>query len=201
MERAETEAASHWPPPAAWGLVAALSLLLFGGLLALVPLSTAGFSALLFFMMAIIVLTDLRGFTIPDLLSLPAIPLGLLANAILAPAVDAYAALADGLAGAIIGAGTLYLLRAAYFRFRGVEGMGLGDVKLAAVAGAWLGPGGLAPACLLACVAAFIGIGLTAALRGREQIHARLAIPFGSFIAPAIFVMWMAQVLELVPDW
>ncbi len=170
-------------------MLAGVTLALFGALLTIIPGWSAGFSALLFFLMAMIVLTDLRAFIVPDVLSLPAIPLGFLATAVLATAETWAQTMMDSLAGAVIGAGVLYLLRAAYFRLRNIEGTGLGDVKLAAVAGAWLGPGALAPACLLAALAAFICLGVIAALKGRNLLHARLAVPFGSFMAPAIFLV------------
>lgn len=187
-----------WPRPAAWGVVACLALALFGLLLFIVPAWTAGFSTLLFFLMAMIVLTDLRAFIVPDVLSLPAIPLGILANAMLAPAETMGVAVTESLAGAVIGAGVLYLLRAGYFRLRNIEGLGLGDVKLAAVAGAWLGPSALAPACLLAALAAFICLGVIAVLKGRNLLHARMPVPFGSFMAAAIVLVWIGQILGLM---
>ena len=77
---------------------------------------------------------DLRSFRIPDILSLPLIAAGI-TLAILVPGVNAV----DHLAGAL----AAYLLFAAvgeiYFRSRGIDGLGLGDAKLFAGAGAWLG--------------------------------------------------------------
>jgi len=179
--------------------VAVLASGVLAALLPAVPALAAMFSAALFFLMAMIVLTDLRCFTVPDVLSLPAIPLGLLANALLAPDGIGTEAVVDGLSGAVIGASVLFLLRAAYFRLRGIEGLGLGDVKLAGVAGAWLGPAALAPVCLLAALAAFICLGIMAAFRSKDGIHARLPVPFGGFIAPSIFVIWMGDLLGILP--
>jgi leader peptidase (prepilin peptidase)/N-methyltransferase len=169
--------------------VAVLSLLFFGGLLLFVPLLAALFSTFLFFTMALITLTDLRHFIIPDVLSLPAIPVGLVAQALVLTDGD----WRQGAAGAVIGAGAFYMLRLVYFQLRGIEGLGLGDVKLAAVAGAWLGPAALAPACLVATLAAILGVVLHAAWRGQSALNARAHIPFGSFIAPVIFMFWMAK--------
>ena len=198
MGEIQSEEGSIWPSPTVWGVVAFLALALFGLLLFIASAWAAGFSALLFFLMAMILLTDLRAFIVPDVLSLPAIPLGILANAMLAPAETVAAVVTESLAGAVIGAGVLYLLRAVYFRLRNIEGLGLGDVKLAAVAGAWLGPGALAPACLLAALAAFICLGVMAVLKGRNLLHARMPVPFGSFMAAAIVLVWIGQILGLM---
>ncbi len=183
----------------AW--VAGLSLALLGGLLFLVPPVLAALSAYLFFTMALITLADLRHFIIPDVLSLPAIPIGLVASALVHPDGDWRAGVTSGLAGAAIGGGTFFLLRAAYFCIRGIEGLGLGDVKLAAAAGAWLGPAALAPACLMATLAAIAGVLIHAACSGHKRLQPRHHVPFGSFIAPTILAFWMGRILSPVPLW
>lgn len=176
--------------------VGLLSVALFAGLLALLPPTAAAFTACLFFAMALITLADFRHFIIPDVLSLPAIPIGLAANAMILKEGDWVSGLSDGLMGAVLGGGAFLLLRSLYFRLRGVEGLGLGDVKLAGVAGAWLGPAALAPACLVAALAALAAALL---LSGRRKLHARLHLPFGSFIAPAIFLFWLMALAGLPP--
>jgi leader peptidase (prepilin peptidase)/N-methyltransferase len=181
--------------------VSGLSLAFFGALLFLVPPVTAALSAYLFFAMALITLVDLRHFIIPDLLSLPAIPIGIAANAMAGPDGGWLAGMTSGLAGAFIGGGAFYLLRAAYFMVRRIEGLGLGDVKLAAVAGAWLGPAALAPACLAATLSAIAGLLLHAAISGRHTLHPRRTVPFGSFIAPTILVFWVLRILGPDPLW
>jgi leader peptidase (prepilin peptidase) / N-methyltransferase len=139
---------------------------------------TAALSAYLFFTMALITVVDARHFIIPDLLSLPAIPIGVAASAMVVPDGDWLAGVTSGLAGALIGGGAFYLLRATYFRVRHIEGLGLGDVKLAAVAGAWLGPAALAPACLAATLTAIAALLLNAAISGRARCTP--AAPFPS---------------------
>jgi leader peptidase (prepilin peptidase) / N-methyltransferase len=183
----------------AW--VAGLSLCWLAGLLFLVPPVLAMFGAYLFFTMTLITLTDLRHFIIPDVLSLPALPLGLLASAVVHPDGDWLAGATNGLIGAFIGGGAFYLLRAAYFMVRRIEGLGLGDVKLAAVAGAWLGPAALAPACLAATLSAIAGLLLHAAISGRRTLDPRRTVPFGSFIAPTIMVFWLLRILSPAPLW
>ncbi len=58
--------------------------------------------------------------------------------------------------GAMVGAGFIYASGALYLRWRGVEGMGLGDVKLMAMVGAFLGPA----LTLFALITASVGGGL-----------------------------------------
>ncbi|MGI9408778.1 MAG: prepilin peptidase, partial [Hyphomicrobiaceae bacterium] len=119
-------------------------------------------SCLLGWMMLAIAIEDARSFIIPDVLSLPAIPAGLLAAGVLSPADSAYETVLWHLAGAITAAVALYLVRWAYRQLRQVDGLGLGDVKLAAVAGAWTGLAGTSTVLLLACAAALTFVGIAA---------------------------------------
>ncbi len=179
----------------------ALSCAVFAGLLQILPPLAAALSAYLFFTMALITLTDLRHFIIPDVLSLPAVPLGLLSNALVLQGGDWQAGIQEGAAGALIGGGAFYFLRLIYSCLRGIEGLGLGDVKLAGVAGAWLGPAALAPACLVATLAAVVAILIRARLLRQHKLHARAHVPFGSFIAPTILCFWMWRIMAFVPFW
>jgi leader peptidase (prepilin peptidase) / N-methyltransferase len=88
---------------------------------------------------------------VPDRLSLPAIPAGLIASGLLASESPAHAMMLSHLIAALVGALSLLAIREAYAVLRGREGLGLGDVKLAAVAGAWTGFAGLPLVLLLAC--------------------------------------------------
>lgn len=151
-------------------------------------------------LMALITLTDLRHFIIPDVLSLPAVPLGIVANIVVFHGDDWLAGLTESSIGAVLAAGCFYLLRAAWFRLRGVEGLGLGDVKLAGVAGAWLGPALLAPACLASALAGLAAVGVIAMLPGR-RIAMGDEIPFGSFIAPVILLAWCWRIIDGLALW
>jgi leader peptidase (prepilin peptidase) / N-methyltransferase len=151
----------------------------------------------LVFTMAVIVLIDLRHFIIPDILSLPAIPLGLLANMSMSESGSWVAALQDSLLAAGVAAGVLFGLRAMYWKFRGVEGLGLGDVKLAAAAGAWVGLADLTITCFIASFGALAAVFVSGLARTRSRPGAKsirgngAIIPFGSFIAPAIAIVWI----------
>lgn len=137
---------------------------------------------------------DARRFMIPDKLVVAGLALGLVDASISEP--DHVAA---GLASAVLRALVLALLffgfRTAYRRIRGREGIGLGDVKLAAVAGAWLdwAPAGLAVD--IAALSALAAV-LISGLRGR-RITGKTRIPFGLFFAPAIWIAWLLDMLSL----
>jgi leader peptidase (prepilin peptidase) / N-methyltransferase len=93
----------------------------------------------------------------------------------------------NGLLGAVIGAGVLLMLREAYFVLRKIEGMGLGDVKMMLLVGAYLG-WQLAIATLV--LASFLGTIIAMALfarKGREALH--LKIPFGVFLGGAAIIL------------
>jgi leader peptidase (prepilin peptidase)/N-methyltransferase len=71
---------------------------------------------------------------------------------------------------------------------RHVEGMGLGDVKLAAMFGAVLG----APLAILTIfLAAFAGSVVSIALMARGKADRRTALPFGTFLAPAAMAAFL----------
>lgn len=85
-------------------------------------------------------------------------------------------------AGAALGSGILWGLGAVYSRLRGVEAMGMGDVKMMAMVGAFTGPFGVLLTILAASVVgAVVGVALIP-LRGRSLQD---ALPFGCFLAPA----------------
>ena len=95
--------------------------------------------------------------------------------------------------GAIVGGGSLWLVREAYFRLRKVEGMGLGDVKMMLFVGAFLGwQLTLLTIFLASLIGSLIGIILMLA-QGRNM---QMKIPFGVFLGPAaILSLFIGQPL------
>ncbi|MBI1909962.1 MAG: prepilin peptidase [Deltaproteobacteria bacterium] len=81
---------------------------------------------------------DLEHRIIPDIISLPGIPIGVGVSLFLAQGTY-LGALKESLLGLSIGGGFLFLVGYFYEKLRGQEGLGGGDVKLAAVLGAFLG--------------------------------------------------------------
>jgi leader peptidase (prepilin peptidase) / N-methyltransferase len=86
----------------------------------------------------------------------------------------------SALIGAGIGAGGLFLLAFLYERIAGQEGMGLGDVKMLGMIGAFLGPAGVLVTVLLASLAgSAVGLMLIA-LGGGDR---KMRLPFGVFLS------------------
>jgi leader peptidase (prepilin peptidase) / N-methyltransferase len=136
-------------------------------------------------LMIAIAAVDSRRFVIPDSLVLAGLILGLVAAAVLQPQLPVTAALGAALRGVVLLLAFL-AFRLGYRRIRGYEGIGLGDVKLAAVAGVWLSWFAVAVAVDLAALAALAAV-LIQTLAGR-RLTGRTAIPFGLFFAPAIWI-------------
>jgi leader peptidase (prepilin peptidase) / N-methyltransferase len=179
----------------AYGLAALAATLAVAALsfYALAPTAALA-SCLLGWAMLAIAAIDARRFIIPDALSLPAIVLGLLASGyLLDPASDQPVSL-DHVIGACLGGAGFWLVREAYRRVRGREGLGLGDVKLAAAAGAWTGWEHLSDVVLLASATA-LGFSVLLAVGGRKGLSGRERIPFGTFLAPAIWIAWLIHAL------
>jgi leader peptidase (prepilin peptidase)/N-methyltransferase len=139
---------------------------------------------------ALIVLSefDRRSFRLPDRITLPLLLAGL------------FAAMAIGepivwrLVSAAIGFALVLLADQAYRAWRGVSGIGLGDAKLLAASGAWLGAQALPAVLLWSCILALLAV-LLARLAGRP-LTARTAIPFGSFLAFGTWLVWCLGPLQ-----
>ncbi len=132
---------------------------------------------------------DAENFIIPDILSLPLIPAGLIAVWLLNGVEPERAPVLEHIAAAIVSGGLLYVVRQVYYFWRGREGLGLGDVKLGAAAGAWTGLEGISNVLLLACVLAISCVALLA-LYKKSSVTATTAVPFGIFLGPSIWVIW-----------
>ena len=83
-----------------------------------------------------------------------------------------------------------YGLRAGYRRLRGRDGIGLGDVKLAGVAGAWLSLVAIPIAVEIAALAA-IAVFCVRHYAAGKPLDTALKFPFGLFFAPAIWIGWL----------
>jgi leader peptidase (prepilin peptidase) / N-methyltransferase len=134
------------------------------------------------FLLALLVVAwiDLDTRTIPDAVTIPGVGVGLAVSLFVPPGFI------PALIGALVGGFSLWLVGAAYERATGVPGMGGGDVKLAAMMGAFLGVGGVFGAIFLASLAgSLFGIALIARGKGSR----RTAIPFGTFLAPSAMAL------------
>jgi len=144
-------------------------------------------------MLAIAVTDPRRRYLIPNELTGAAAALALFAPAAIGPDAGA-AALLWAVGRALIIALPLLGLMAGYRALRGRDGLGLGDVKLAAVAGLWLGLPALFAAIELAALAAIGAYLLNAALK-RRRLTSTAFLPFGLFLAPAIWLGWLMEAL------
>ncbi|MEP7132531.1 MAG: prepilin peptidase [Acidobacteriota bacterium] len=89
--------------------------------------------------------------------------------------------------GAAAGAGGLFLVAFAYEKIAGHEGMGLGDVKMLGMIGAFLGPAGVVLTILLASISgSVVGIALIASGAGTRKLR----LPFGVFLALGAVAAW-----------
>jgi leader peptidase (prepilin peptidase) / N-methyltransferase len=123
-------------------------------------------------------LIDLEHQILPDVITLPGIVLGLAASFLPGADVAPASAFAAALAGWLAFAG----VAKTYEKLRGVEGLGQGDWKLAALLGAFLGWQKMLLTVLVASTAGTV-VGLLAiALRGRDL---RYALPLGTFLGAA----------------
>lgn len=190
---------------AMYPVVELLTAVLFWGCyyafgLTMEALKWAIFSAL----MIVLVFTDLRERILPDVVNFSGFAVGLalslvtkptdgtalwLANRVFDfPPPAPVTSLADALLGAAFGSGLLWLVAEAYFRFRGREGMGLGDVKMMLMAGAFLG---LKRTALTILAGSVLGSLLGLAFMMARRKGSDYELPFGSFLGmAAVLVMF-----------
>ena len=135
---------------------------------------------------------DFRRFVVPNLLSGAAFALGLIEAAATSPDFAVEAALL-ALARAVLAAGLFLLVRVTYRLIRRREGLGLGDVKLAAAAGAWLSLTMLPIAMEVAAVSG-LAFYLWRQRTRKRAMRATARLPFGAFFALSIWLTWLLDV-------
>lgn len=139
----------------------------------------AAFLAALALPLAWICARDIAERRIPDIANLAVALLGLLHLAVLDPGRLTEWPIDAALVGAL-----LLALRWSYRRWRGVTGLGLGDVKFLAAATLWTGMTGIAMLLLFASTAALAALAV-AALAGR-RVGRSTRIPFGPFLVAGL---------------
>ena len=126
--------------------------------------------------LVVLFVVDLRHHLLPDAITLPGIAVGLTCSLGLEPGGF------DALAGALGGGGALLGIAKAYALVRGREGLGMGDVKMLAMIGAFLGlPLAFVTLAWGSLAGAAVGIGMMRSA-GVDWQH---PLPFGSFLAVA----------------
>jgi leader peptidase (prepilin peptidase)/N-methyltransferase len=167
--------------------------------------------ALLSALIVVLVATDIRERILPDKVNFTGLVLGVAISGFLRPA-DGVAAwlsskmfdfpppvpvlsVADSLLGALAGGGLLWIVAEGYFRLRVREGMGLGDVKMMAMVGAFEGLEGALLAILIgSLLGSVLGLAFIAIFRKDSDYE----LPFGAFLGAGslIVVFFGTRMLE-----
>jgi leader peptidase (prepilin peptidase)/N-methyltransferase len=187
-------AAEGAPAPRA-PIVIGVAMLMAAAVLAAGPTPPAAAGAALGWGLLTLAVVDLLVFRLPDAVTLPLIATGLAAAAAdldtgCCATGFSPAALLDHSLGAVLGYGGFAAIAALSRRARGRDGLGLGDAKLAACGGAWLGWAALPAMVLIACGLAFVWVALRLIRRGQASL--REPLPFGPPLALAIWILWLA---------
>lgn len=154
--------------------------------------ATGQFLAALGFSWTMIVLffIDLEHKLLPDNLTLPLLWGGLAINT-----TQTFTSIESAVFGTIAGYSFFWLIASLYRRWRGIEGLGLGDAKLLSACGAWFGWQSLP---LIILLSSFLGtlVGIIYLLTQRGSL--RDAIPFGPFITVAAFIsmIWGQEIVS-----
>jgi leader peptidase (prepilin peptidase)/N-methyltransferase len=141
-------------------------------------------SSVLALALAVLSAIDLITHRLPDLITLPLTALGLIATPLVLEASPWWQVASAGLGFALM-AGVAF----AYTKLRGRPGLGLGDAKLLAAAGAWLGAEALPSVLLWACGSALLALLLRAWRTG--ALSAQTRVPFGPFLAFGTWLVWL----------
>ncbi|MEM7582405.1 MAG: prepilin peptidase [Acidobacteriota bacterium] len=130
--------------------------------------------------MIVLGMIDLEHYILPDVITKPGVVLGL----VLQPWIG-WCTLREAVIGVLLGAGVLAALSWGWYWWKGVQGMGLGDVKMLAMIGAFLGWQNVVITLLLSSLAGSL-VGAAMMLGGRMGPQSKL--PFGFFLASSAIV-------------
>lgn len=137
------------------------------------------------FPLIIIFIIDAKHMIIPHKLTLPFLPIGLLANSFLASKnlnLEPFDGFLFGLSGLLLGGGVFLILSMIYFWLRKKPGLGGGDIFLAAMLGSFLGPVAISFIFLFSSLFA-LGFVVLRTLIKRQKINDYIA--YGPFLVTA----------------
>lgn len=156
--------------------------------------------------MIVLFMIDLEHQILPNIITLPGVAAGLAFSLVAPPG------LRDSLIGAVAGGGVLFLIAEAWYRLRGIDAMGMGDVKMLAMIGAFLGWKLMIVTLFLSSV---VGALVSVALMAGRRATWTTAIPYGVFLAGGAIVAsfagdrmvawylsiyWPPELVGMVPD-
>jgi leader peptidase (prepilin peptidase)/N-methyltransferase len=127
---------------------------------------------------------DITQFRLPNILTLPLAAIGLLVTYGVDPDL-----LLNHMFGAAIGFVVFAAIRESYLLLRGYEGLGLGDAKLMAAFGAWLGWQALPSVVLIGSLSG-IAVTLLQMVCG-EKAAADRRLPFGAYLSLGGWLVWL----------
>lgn len=131
-----------------------------------------------------IIFIDLKHRIIPDSLSLPGVVIGVAVHYWKAPPGWEMRTLLDSVIGIVMGGGFLFLVAFVYEKIKKKEGLGGGDIKLAAMLGAFFG---WQPVLMILLVASVLG-SLIGLLVVTVKKNWQYALPFGPFLAISAYI-------------
>jgi leader peptidase (prepilin peptidase)/N-methyltransferase len=139
-------------------------------------------------------LVDIRTFLLPDCLTLPLIAVGVAHSAWLnsppvSPFGDYLLEAGWGMMAGAAGFLVMALIARTFRHIRGIEGLGLGDAKLFAAAGAWLGLLALPSIMLIAALTAVVAALAIHRIAKPGKALGTMPIPFGPFLAGATWIV------------
>jgi leader peptidase (prepilin peptidase)/N-methyltransferase len=133
--------------------------------------------------MIVLFVVDLQHRILPNVITLPGIVVGFIFSLFVPPGW------VDSLIGIVAGGGVLLLMAEMYYRLRKEEGLGMGDVKMLAMIGAFLGWRLMLVTLVLSSfLGSVIGLGMIALKKG----DMKYALPFGTFLAIGALVASVA---------
>lgn len=103
----------------------------------------------------------------------------------------------DGFLGLLSGAGILLLVRIVYLYWRGIEGIGIGDIKLVGIAGLYIGVQGI-PFMLLIGSLSTLCIAIPYMLINKKK-DMKLMLPFGPGLALGFIVTFVLLYVKVLP--
>jgi leader peptidase (prepilin peptidase) / N-methyltransferase len=134
----------------------------------------------------VISVIDLRHFLVPDLITLPFLLIGMIVRMISTGfQYHSVSSLLDSLMGILIGGGGLFLVNQIYVWIQKREGIGGGDVKLAAMIGAFLGWKAIL---IVFVLSSFLGSMVGILLMIFRGLGLRSEIPYGPFLSLAALI-------------
>ena len=141
--------------------------------------------------MIVLLVIDLQHRILPNAITVPGIIAGVTASLLVPPP-----GWLDSVIGAVAGAGVLFAISELYLRVRHEEGLGMGDVKMLGMIGAFLGWKLMLVTMVIASIlGSIVGLTVIAARKGGMKS----ALPFGTFLAIGALVAAVAG--DAILDW